>query len=317
MGRATDTGRAHGSGYFHELGLYESDRELLDTVVPFLMDGAEAGEPTLAVLNPRNEALVREELGSVPGVAFVPSPAEYARPAATIRSYRARFDALVAGGAEQIRIVGDVPVPAGPAWDEWARYEAAANAVFADYPLWGLCTYDVRTLTDDVLGDLMASHPHVAQGDDHHPNPGFVDPTRFHQHRPAASLDPLQADAPAAALVDPHPAQARAAAASAAAAAGLDVHHTEDLLVVASELVTNGHRHGAPPVTFEAWAAPGRVLVSVTDSGPGPSDSLVGLQRSDRAFGGMGLWITHQLADDVVLDFRPGGFTVRAGITQR
>jgi anti-sigma regulatory factor (Ser/Thr protein kinase) len=317
MARATDTGRAHGSGYVHELALYGSDRELLDTVVPFLLDGVEAGEPTLAALTPRNEELVRQAVGPTSGVSFVPAASEYDRPAATIRSYRARFDALVAAGAEQIRVVGDVPVPAGPRWDEWARYEAAANTVFAGYPLWGLCSYDARTLPDDVLDDLLATHPNVAHGHDHRPNPGFVDPTRFHEQRPAASLDPLQADAPAAALVDPDPAEARAAAAAVAVDAGLDVHHTEDLLVVASELVTNGHLHGSPPVTFEAWAAPGRVLVSVTDGGPGPDHALVGLQRSDRAFGGMGLWIAHQLADDVVLDFGPGGFTVRAGITQR
>jgi len=317
MARTTDAGRAHGGGYFHELALYHSDGELLETVVPFLLDGVEAGEPTLAALNAHNEELVRGELGPIPGITFVPSSSEYARPASTIRSYRARFDALVAAGAEQIRVVGDVPVPSGPGWDVWARYEAAANTVFAEYPLWGLCPYDARTLAEDVLGDLMATHPNVGHGHDHRPNPGFVDPARFHEHRSAAALDPLQADPPAAVLVDPDPARARAAAASAAAAAGLDGPYTEDLLVVASELVTNGHRHGAPPVTFEAWAAPGRVLVSVTDSGPGPSDALVGLQRSDRAFGGMGLWITHQLADDVVLDFGPAGFAVRAGITQR
>lgn len=317
MARATDTGRAHGSGYFHELALHHSDRELLETVVPFLLDGVEAGEPTLAALNPHNEELVRQEIGPTPGVTFVPSPSQYARPATTIRSYRAQFDALVAAGAEQIRVVGDVPVPAGPRWDEWARYEAAANDVFADYPLWGLCSYDARTLADDVLADLVASHPNVAHGHDHRPNPGFVDPSRFHEHRPTAPSDPLQAEAPVVALLDPDPAGARLAATAAAAKADLDGQHTEDLLVVVSELVTNGHRHGAPPVTFEAWAAPGRVLVSVTDGGPGPEHALVGLQRSDRAFGGMGLWIAHQLADDVVLEFDPSGFTVRAGITQR
>lgn len=308
---------AQAEGYFHELSLYGSERELLETVVPFLLGGVDAGEPTLAVLTPAHEDLVRQEIGPGDGVTFVTASAEYARPADTIRSYQARFDQLVAAGAAQIRIVGDVPVPAGPSWDEWARYEAAANTAFAHYPLWGLCPYDTRTLTDDVLSDLMAAHPHVADGHEHRPNPSFVDPARFHEQRRVPAPDPLQSSPPVSVLVDPDPASARSAAAGAAVDAGLDQRRTEDLLVVVSELVTNAHRHGGLPVTFEAWVAPGRVLVSVTDGGRGPDDALVGLQRSERTVGGLGLWIAHQMADDVVLDFGSDSFTVRAGVTQR
>jgi anti-sigma regulatory factor (Ser/Thr protein kinase) len=308
---------AHAEGYVHELALYESERALLETVVPFLLQGVDAGEPVLAVLTPAHEDLVRQEIGASAGVTFVPSSAEYARPADAIRSYQARFDQLVAAGAEQIRIVGDVPVPSGPTWDQWARYEAAANVVFADYPLWGLCPYDVRTLGEDALADLMAAHPHVAHGHDHRTNPGFVDPRRFHEHRRAPDADPLQSSSPLALLLDPDPAAARAAAAEAARHARLAPRRTEDLLVVVSELVTNAHRHGRPPVTFEAWTAPGRVLVSVSDGGTGPDDALVGLARRDRAIGGLGLWIAHQMADDIVFGFGSDGFTVRAGVTQR
>ncbi len=310
----TGTTAAHAHGYFHELALYGSDRELVDVVVPFLLGGLDAGEPTLAVMSPEHEVLLQRELGPGSGVSFLPAPAEYARPADAIRSHRARFDDLLAAGAERIRIVGDVPVPAGPRWDEWARYEAAANTAFADYPLWGLCPYDATALTDAVLGDLVAAHPHVAHDGDHHPNPGFVDPARFHEHRPPPDPDPLQSPPPAAVLADLDAATARATAATIAARAGLEARRVEDLLVGVSELVTNAHRHGAPPVLFEAWAGPGRVLVSVTDGGKGPADATVGLQRSGQAVGGLGLWMAHQMADDVVLGFGVEGFTVRAGV---
>jgi anti-sigma regulatory factor (Ser/Thr protein kinase) len=67
-----------------------------------------------------------------------------------------------------------------------------------------------------------------------------------------------------------------------------------------------------------AWATADRVVVSIHDSGPGPSDPFVGLLPRPRqplpdgqsAGGGRGLWITHQLCSHVSLLY-DDGFTIR------
>lgn len=126
--------------------------------------------------------------------------------------------------------------------------------------------------------------------------------------------DPLQADPPASALLDPSPADARDAARVVARAAGLGPRRTDDLLVVVSELVTNAIRYGRPPVAVELWREPGRVVVAVGDAGPGPADPLVGLTRQEGGLGGLGLWMAHQLADRIALEPGPDGFTARASV---
>jgi anti-sigma regulatory factor (Ser/Thr protein kinase) len=80
-----------------------------------------------------------------------------------------------------------------------------------------------------------------------------------------------------------------------------------------SEVVTNAIRHGRAPTTLQAWAASRHVVVTVHDTGPGPSDPFVGLlpAKKDKAEGGFGLWIAHQLCHRVTLDSDDNGFTVR------
>ena len=67
------------------------------------------------------------------------------------------------------------------------------------------------------------------------------------------------------------------------------------------------------------WAQPDRVTVTVTDTGPGPADPLVGLLPPDPANSpatapprrpGLGLWLSHQLVD-VTHRRHPDGYTIR------
>jgi len=304
------------AGYFHETALYASDEELLGVVVPFLRGGQEAGEPTLAVLAPGTAALARDGLGDTDGVTFVGGEAAYANPAQTIADYRARFAALVARGATQIRVVGDVPHPGtGADWHAWARYEAAINHAYADFPLWGLCPYDVRITPDDVLDDVLRTHPHIASAcGAHRPNAAFEDPRDFLAARPLAPVDPLERRDPDLEQVDPTPAAARRAI-EALARRVLSQARLDDLLLAVSEIVANAGLHGRAPVVLRARRGADRVVVSVADAGPGPADPFAGLLAQPvgaRPHGaGMGLWIAHLLCTDVALRREAHGFTVR------
>lgn len=308
---------AHHRGFFHETALYGSDDELLDIVVPFLCDGVQAGEPVIVTFDEHNAALTRSALADAAGITFLPGVDQHSRPATTIRAYRELYAGLMAGGASQIRVVGDVPHPGvGMDWHGWARYEAVVNHAFDDFPIWGMCPYDTRITPDDVLDDVMRTHPHIAtSAGAHEANPRFEAPLDF-----LAGLlapDPTWR-LPDTVLVDPTVRAARLAAKDAAVRASLSEHQRDTLALAVSELVANALSHGAPPVTVETWIGERHIDVAVTDGGDGPSDPFVGLLRPPPdAEGGFGLWIVHQVCDGVTLAMRDGRFVARASIGVR
>ena len=310
------SGAARGhEGYFHETAFYGSDEEFLAVVMPFLVDGAAAGEPTLVSCGPANEKLLRAELGdSADGITYLTTGDQYARPTSAIKRYREVFGDLAASGAAQIRAVGDVPHPGvGVPWDWWGRYEAVINHAFDDLPLWSLCPYDTRTAPAHVLADAERAHPRVATADGRHvANARFRNPADFHTARPRPLPDALESHSPSLVLLDPAPVLVRRAVRQATACTTLTEDEADDLVFAASEAVTNSLSHGRPPVRFRLWADRDHVVLTVTDQGPGPSDPTVGLLPTTKtATAGLGLWLTYQTCSYVTLGRDDEGFTVR------
>jgi anti-sigma regulatory factor (Ser/Thr protein kinase) len=333
-------------GYRHEAVLYDSDSEFLGLVVPFLQEGVAAGEPCLVALGASTTSLVREAVGDTTGLTFLDD--RYDRPASVIRSNRDLFAAHVADGAIRIRVASEVPHPGvGAPWNGWARYEAAINRAYAEFPLWGLCAYDTRITPGPVLDDVARTHPHLATADGRGVNPRYQDPTEFLARRPPSRGDPVEtASPPVIDLTDPTPATARGAVHAASTsrpdtvrsdptAAGTvqadapqaDTPQREtpqretpklastdigSLVLGVSEAVTNALIHGRPPVRFRLWLAPDRMVATVTDRGDGPADPFAGLLPVSKTCpGGLGLWLTHQLCSHVTLDTTDHGFTIR------
>jgi anti-sigma regulatory factor (Ser/Thr protein kinase) len=322
----TRTGAAAGhDGYLHEAVCYDSDEHLLAVTVPFLLGGVAAGEPTVVALGERASALVRDALPDPGAVTFLTGGEMYARPAGAIRAYRKMLARYTGEGAGQIRIIGELgPAVTGPVWDSWARYESAINHAYDEFPLWGMCAYDVRVTPAAVLDDVARTHPRTAlPGDRHVPSPAFVDPAVFLADRRPVPPDPVQHGTPLIDLIDPTPMAARRAVRDHAHA-GLSPADREDLLVAVSEIVTNARRHGRGPVLLRLWAGADRTVVTVTDQGDGPGNPYAGLLPAHSgspitANGGLGLWITHQACDHVTMGRAPDGFTVRltAGVAGR
>jgi anti-sigma regulatory factor (Ser/Thr protein kinase) len=308
------TGAAAGyTGYFHEAILFDSEQHLLDVVVPFLLGGVAAGEPAVVGFGERNADLVRRALPADSGVTFLPGGDVYARPTGAIRAYRQLLSGYVADGAQQIRIVGELPpVALGATWDWWARYESAINHAYDDFPLWSMCAYDTRIAPARVLDDVTRTHPRVARPDGSHvPTGAYVEPRRWLAEPRPMLTDPVQRTAPVAELTDPTPAQARAAV-YAADRGQLTADGLEDLVVAVSETVTNALRHGRPRVRVTMWGGDDRIVVAVRDTGPGPADPFAGLlPATNGSPGGLGLWISYQSCDHVALQRDPDGFTLR------
>jgi anti-sigma regulatory factor (Ser/Thr protein kinase) len=252
--------------------------------------------------------LVRDAVADASGIAFLPGGAQYDKPTEAILAYRKLFAGYA--GAAQIRVVGEVPHPGvGSSWDWWSRYEAAVNEIFAEFPLWGLCPYDLRTTPARVLADVARTHPHVAGADGTHlPNPRY----RSSWAVSAAGPSAFEVGPPLAESTDPSPAEARRAVTAACAGARLSRDEVDDIVYAASEAVTNAQSHGLPPVRLRVWAGPTHVLVAVTDLGDGPPSPLAGLVPTDRtATAGVGLWLTHRTCSDVSMTRDAEGYTIR------
>jgi anti-sigma regulatory factor (Ser/Thr protein kinase) len=294
------TGAAAGHvGYLHEAAIYESDDELLDVVVPHLAAAVAAGEPAIASLPHDQAALVRSAMNGVtPAVTFLPELG-HERPAVVIKRLRSLLGDLLAGGAEQVRVVHAVPHPGlGAPWDGWCRYEAAVNDLLGDIPLWGLCVYDRRITPAPVLADVECTHPHLRAAGRDLPNALYQNPTSFLRNMPQPPNDPLEAEAPAVELINAQPATSRHAVRDAAQQTRLARDDVERLVAGTSEAVTNAIEHGRPPVTVRVWTAPRRMVVAVSDGGEGPTDPYAGLvprPGAHQGSGGFGLWLMNQL----------------------
>lgn len=103
----------------------------------------------------------------------------------------------------------------------------------------------------------------------------------------------------------------RALVAAAATATGLTASRTNDLVVAASELAANSILHGGGRGLASVWGEEGAILVEVADAGT-ITDPTVGHRRPDpSAQHGRGLYIAHQLCDEVSIDSGPSGTRVR------
>lgn len=179
-------------GFAHDAVCYGSDEQLLAVVVPFLLQGLEAGEPTMVALDERNAERVRSVMPATEQLSFLPHV--HTRPASTIRTYRAMLARHVATGAQRIRLVGEVPASdLGMAWQGWARYEAAVNHAFQEFPLWALCTYDTRLTGPQVLDDVARTHQFLIDTDGRRVvNDLFIDPVVFLSEPRSSHADPLE-----------------------------------------------------------------------------------------------------------------------------
>jgi hypothetical protein len=299
-------------GRFHEVGFYRSDDEFLALIVPFVEEGVAAGQPVIIGYDDRKASLLRSWLHDPAAVTFVTGHSLYATPARAIASYWKMFEQFTAAGATQIRIAGDVPHEGnGGRFAGWDRYESAANTVWDRFPVWSRCLYDATTAPSRVLGIAERTHPRIVLPSGQiQDNDWYKDPAHF-QPLPL-DPDPLERSAPALEVTNPSPGQVRRALTSI----GHDLVSDavlEDLKIGVTEAIINARQHGRPPVTARIWAASGRILVHVHDTGPGPGDPLAGLVPAwaKPEFPEAELWLIHMLDLDVALIPSRDGFTVR------
>ena len=303
-------------GQVHEAGFYGSDAEFRALIVPFAEEGIAAGQPVILGYDQRKSGLLRSWLGDAAEVSFINDASLYATPARAIDAYRELFARHIAAGAAQIRIAGDVPHEGnGGSFEGWDRYESAVNTVWDDFPVRSRCLYDISTAPSRVLESALRTHPCIIQpSGTRRLSDRYQDPAAFEALPPLP--DPVEQSAPALDLAEPSTAQARHAVTSAGRGHVPDPR-LQELVFGVSEAVANARSHGRPPVTLRIWAAAGRVVVHVHDTGPGPPGPLAGLTPAAGApnLPGAGLWLIHMLDLHPAFIRSGDGFTLRLRAT--
>jgi transcriptional regulator with XRE-family HTH domain len=166
----------------HQVLLYATDQEFVETVVPFLREGIERAEALLVVTSNTRIKLVRERLGSdAKRVEFVDRDSWYTDPGPALRDLERFVNTKVSAGAAWVRYVGD-PDWTGNSEIEsslWTRYESLVNLVFAASPASLLCAYDTRSIAPEIVKQASLTHPHTIGPDGVAQNTDFADPSGF------------------------------------------------------------------------------------------------------------------------------------------
>jgi anti-sigma regulatory factor (Ser/Thr protein kinase) len=93
--------------------------------------------------------------------------------------------------------------------------------------------------------------------------------------------------------------------------AGLPEHRAIDLVLAVSEVAANTVRHAQSPGSLKIWYDTQEIVCQIQDEGI-IHDPLAGRRKpSMDAMGGHGLWIVHQVCDDVEMHSDETGTTIR------
>jgi anti-sigma regulatory factor (Ser/Thr protein kinase) len=294
-------------GFSHDLLLHDSDVALVQGTRAFVQRGIDSGGQVLVHSTEGQVAMLRRALGSHPRLTYGLDQDLYQSPMATLFHYQRVLED--SSGSTALWATGTVPLGEQRAGqDAWARYESLVNEVLGPYAFHGLCTYDTQALPAHVIAAAKATHPHVDSGGERRPSPDYQHPAGFLATPLAGAPRPPSA-APTLVMnllglrdlvrARHHLRGVLEASAVPGVAVG-------DLVTATNEVVTNGLRHGAPPVRLEVWVQPSKVTCRVTDRGAGIGDPLSGYRYAEPS-GPLGLWTARQLCDEVLISNPPHG----------
>lgn len=280
-------GPASGHGALtHRALLHRGPDDLAGRMAEPLARAVGRGHAVLVSLAPEAWDPLRVALGPAEaGVRWLHADDRYATPAGAMVTLHRFVTDAVAAGAPTVWSLGALDLDGSEGDERWIRYEHAVDEVLGPLPLQAVCAYDVDATPPAALAHAVAAHPLVT---------GAVEAAPA---RPSAGLAPPPAVAVRERLVDEvvdTAAGGRAAVDAVAARVAAPV--LDDLRLVVSELVTNGLRHGRPPVRLQVGLALEGVVTTVADAGPGIDDPYMELRPPrPEGDGGRGLNIVAQL----------------------
>ena len=310
----TGTEREQHQGFVHSALLYHSQREYLDFVRRFVIEGLALDEPVLVAVPGDNMALLRDELcgagGALPPGLEIVDSTEVARNPSRFMAMEASF----AGEHpdRRVRIVSEVFWPRRTVDEVLAcvQHEALVNEALEGHQVTGLCLYDASLLDEDVLVSARATHPLLWRcGSPHRSAEYAPDDVLAHCNQPLPA-NPGAVTYMVRKSADLRP--ARSFAVNYADWVGLSQDGIEDLQLVATELATNSllYTDGACRLAF--WRKDEHLVCEARDSGR-IDDPLVGrLHPGPSGPASRGLFLVNAISDLVRTHTAATGTTIQA-----
>lgn len=297
--------------FHHAAFIYSGEDGFVEGMVPFLRDGAQAGDAMLVAVEAHKINLLADALGpDAKAVRFADMTQIGRNPAWIIPAWN---DFVASNPGRALRGVGEPIYPARSAAElvECQRHEALVNYAFAEVPAFQLlCPYDIDDLSDDVLHEAFASHPLVRHGTQTQSSTSYPGLDSI-----AAPFDPPLPSPPGEAQELTFGPLDLGAIRALAADASLDLRfppgRVSDVVLAVSEIATNSVRHGGGSGVLRWWTEGAALIMEITDQGS-IRDPLAGRRRPglDQE-GGYGLWLVNQLSELVQVRTFPTGTVVR------
>jgi anti-sigma regulatory factor (Ser/Thr protein kinase) len=301
-------------GFVHSALLYHSQREYLDFVVRFVIDGLAMDEAVLVAVPGEMMALLHDELcgaaGRLPAGLRMADTIEVARNPSRFMAMEGSF--VEEHPDQRVRIVSEVMWP-GRTPDELlacVQHEALVNDAFENHRVTGLCLYDASRLDGDVLASARATHPMLWRCGSLHRSAEYAPDDVL-----ARCNQPLPVNPGAVTYMVRKSADlrlARAFAVNYADWVGLSQDGIEDLQLIATELATNSlmYTDGACRLAF--WRNDEHLVCEARDSGR-LDDPLVGrLNPGPSGPASRGLFLVNAISDLVRTHSTTSGTTIQA-----
>lgn len=193
----------------HYCGIYRSDEEQRALVIGFVQGGIANGEKMVYIVNVQTAAQLRETLIDA-GIDVDPllergqlviltAKEGYLHdgafdPDRMIELLRAKTAEALAEGYPAMRCTGEMTwaLAGEPGSERLIEYESKLNAFITSSKCYGYCQYDRRRFSDELIQDVLQTHPEVLHGQEAFDNRDmyFIPPDQFlGGDRPTAVID--------------------------------------------------------------------------------------------------------------------------------
>jgi anti-sigma regulatory factor (Ser/Thr protein kinase) len=306
----TSSAHARLPAYDHSALLYHSEREYVDWLVPFISDGLDRMQPVLVAVPGDRLSLLRGALGDAAADVTMADIMAIGRNPGRILAAQLAFVERHPG--QHVRIVAE-PVWAGRTPFECSacmQHEALANIAFEGLDVTGLCPYDASRLGENVLSDVLLTHPQIWRSGSRKHSPDYAVDTALDQCN-----QPLTTHSAAVTYTVGEAADlagARKCAGRYCRLLGMSADRAADLILVATELATNTLNHAGGPCRLAFWYEAGYVVCEARDMGYW-ADPLAGRRPpSAQRSGPYGLFVVNTIVDLLRTHTTAAGTTIHA-----
>lgn len=297
--------------YRHEAFLWHDADDFAASMVPFLTEGLDAGEPTMVAVVPEHTEWLKDGLGRrADEIEFVDMHELGRNPARIIPAWQQFLDDH-SGPGRPARGIGE-PIWPGRRPEELLEcqlHEALLNvAVDPHLPFWLICPYDAEQLGPSVVEEAYRSHPVIVeagsyQGSARYAGRAHVD-SMFSEE-----LSDVEGPARAAHFTGADVSRLRTYLNLEFYVSGLSDEKAADLADVVHRLAVSSLHRGSDGGTVRVWVQPDAVVAEVVDD-TRVDDPLLG-RRVPFEEDHDALWLANQLCDLVQLRSTSTGTAVR------